>query len=170
MPLLSIVYCTQADMERYLSILGVADFSDNDQDGLVDVPVVEDVINQATEEIDLRAGQRYTQAQLQTSTLITRWCTVMACTFLAQRRGNPVPDSLMVEYERITDTGTGLLFLVSKGKEQLPRIPLRADMRPIWSNQTIDRRFYPDGQRVIPEISSDSPTVLDQDIAPRVIP
>ncbi len=170
MPLLTIVYCEKDDMDRYLSVNGVIDASDNNQDLAADVPVIEDCINQATEEIDLSAGQRYTQAQLETSTLITRWCTVMACTFLFQRRGNPVPDSLMVEYERITDTTTGLLFLISKGKRQLPRIPLRADMRPVWSNLTIDRRFYPDSVRVIPEISIDAPTVLDQDIAPRVIP
>ena len=126
MTLISPVYCTQLEVERYLSETAVDDFADHDGDGLDDVNVVDDCINQATEEIDLYATQRYTQTQLATSTLINRWCVVMAARFLCQRRGNPVPASLEDEWNRLTDPTVGKLVLVAHGRLQLPGVALRA--------------------------------------------
>lgn len=163
MALLATVYTTQADIERFLSTTGVADFSDNDQDGAVNTDVVEDCINQATEEIDLYLRERYTQADLSSSELVTRWCTVMAARFLCHRRGNVVPDTLEREWERIADPAVGLMAMIADSKRDLPGIELRADLRPTWSNLKVDRRWRRSTIRVTKQNSSDAPTQLTQD-------
>ena len=72
MGLLTTTYCTVAELQRYLSTNAVTDFADHDDDGSADTDVVEDCINQATEEIDLYCRELHTQAQLATSELIPR--------------------------------------------------------------------------------------------------
>lgn len=163
MTLLSTVYCTEAQIQLYLSSNAVTDFADHDYDGTADTGVVDDCINQATEEIDLYLRQRYTQAVLATSTLVERWAVVMASVYLCQRRGNVVPDSLHREYERIADTSEGLLVQIAQGKRQLPGKALRADLRPSWSNLTVDRRYRRSTVRVTRTNSTDAPTELTQD-------
>ena len=163
MPLLSTTYCSVADVQRLFSSAGVTDYADHDDDGVADTDVVEDCINQATEEIDAYARQRYEQAKLSTSTLINRWCTVLAVYFLCMRRGNTVPQSIASETERILDPDSGLLVRLSRGRYQLPGVPLREDLRPSWSNLTIDRRYPRSKTRVVRTNSSDSPTKLTRD-------
>lgn len=163
MTLISPVYCTEAELNRFLSANGVIDFADHDDDNVADVGVVDDSINQATEEIDVWARQRHTQAQLQTSTLINRWCVVIAARFLCHRRGNVVPDTIEREWERLADPETGLLVKLSQGRVQLPGIALRDDLRPTWSNLKVDRRFRHSKIRVTSSNSSDAPTALTQD-------
>jgi len=161
MPLQSTVYCSIAELQRFLSTNAVTDFADHDADGTADTDVVEDCINQATDEIDLFARQRYTPTILATSTLITRWCVVIAARFLSQRRGNVVPDSIEVEWQRIVEH----LEAIASGLRQLPGLALRDDMRPSWSNLTIDRRWRRSTVRVTRQNSSDAPTSLTQDTA-----
>jgi phage gp36-like protein len=163
MTLISPVYCTEADMNRYMSAQGIIDAADHDDDNTADTGVVDDTINQATEEIDLFARQRYTQTNLSSSTLINRWATVMACRLLFMRRGNPPPESLELEYHRIADPETGLLVKLSKGLLQLPGVALRDDMRPTMSNLRVDRRYRDSTIRVTSNNSSDAPTALTQD-------
>jgi phage gp36-like protein len=155
--------CTQADMERLLSVYGVQAFSDHEQTGVADVDVVVDCIDQASEEILMYLHERYLEADLQTSPLVNRWATVVAATFLCQRRGNPVPDSLQSEWVRIMDPVAGLCHQISNGTRALPGIPLRCDMRPSFSNLRVDRRFLNNKTRVTKSNSSDSPTTLRQD-------
>ena len=159
MPLQSTVYCSIAELQRFLSTNAVTDFADHDADGTADTDVVEDAINQATDEIDLFARQRYTPTILATSTLITRWCVVIAARFLTQRRGNVVPDSIDVEWQRIADH----LEAISMGRRQLPGVALREDLRPTMSNLAIDRRWRRSTVRVSRTNSSDPPTKLTQD-------
>lgn len=159
MPLQSTVYCTIAELQRFLSANAVADFGDHDQDGSADTDVVEDCINQATDEIDMYARQQHTPAQLATSTLITRWCVVMAARFLQERRGNVVSQSIVDQWDRIIEN----LEKVSKSRLQLPGLAKRADLRPSWSNLKVDRRFRHSTIRVTKTNSSSSPTALTQD-------
>jgi len=165
MTLISPVYCTEAEVIRYLSANAVTDFADHDDDGTADTGVVDDCINQATEEIDLWARQRYTQTDLATSTLINRWCVVIASRFLATRRGNVIPDVIEREWQRIADPDNGLLIKISKGLVQLPGIPLRESFRPTFSNLRIDRRRAFSTVRVTKANSSDAPTKMTQDSA-----
>ncbi len=161
MPLLSTTYCTIAELQRFLSANAVTDFADHDDDGSADTDVVEDAINQATEEIDLYLRQQYTQANLSTSTLVTRWCCVMSAKFLAERRGNPPPDSVQLEYDRIANTADGLITQIADLKRQLPGIARRSEA-PTWSNLEIDRRYARRTARVVRQTSSTSASVKQQ--------
>ena len=163
MTLLATVYCTEAELNRYLSSQGVIDFADNDDDGSADTGVVDDCINQATEEIDLYARQRYNQSDLSSSTLINRWAVTIAARFLCQRRGNVVPDVIEREWNRIADPDDGILVRISKGLMQLPNVPLRESLRPTFSNLKIDRRYNYSTVRVTRPNSSDAPTKMTQD-------
>ena len=154
MALLATVYCTEAELIRFMGQGAVDDFGDNDADGTADAEVVNDCINQATEEIDLYLRQRYTQAALATSTLVNRWCVVMAARFETQRRGNPVPDSIEQEWLRIADPASGLIVQIGLGHKQLPGIALRDDLRPTMSNVRIDRRYRTSTVRVTKANSS----------------
>lgn len=146
------VYCTEEDLNRYLSDQGVVAFADHDQDGTSDTGVVDDCIAQGTEEINLYAGQFYASAGLASSTLVTRWCVVLSSTFLCERRGNPVPESLRAEFERILTT----LERVRTGEMRLPGVAMSADMRPTVSNLRPVRG------------ATDGPIRVDQVTSPKV--
>lgn len=158
MTLINPAYCTLADMERKFSEPGVTAFADHDESGTADTGVVDDSINQATDEINLYCQGWYTPARLATSPLINRWATLFACIFNCENRGNPVPDSFLLERERIM----ALLERILSGTMQLPGIPLRADMGPSFSNLGIDRRYAYRKVRVKPN-SNQAPTMLRQD-------
>ena len=162
--LLDTTYCTITELRRYLSAQGVTDFADHDASGAADSQVVADCINQATGEIDMYARQRYAVAGLNAHDLITRWCVVMSAYFLCQRRGNPVPDSILNEFLRITDPDIGFLAKVASGRLQLPGLALGDDLRPTWSNLAVDRRHRRSAVRVTKENSSDADTKLSQDV------
>ena len=159
MPLQTIVYCSIAELDRFMSSNATTDFADHDADGTADTDVIEDCINQATDEIDLYARQQHTQAQLATSTLITRWCVVMAARFLQERRMNVVSESIIAQWDRIIEN----LQKVAENRLQLPGLAKRDDMRPTWSNLKIDRRFRHSKIRVTQTNSSSAPTKLTQD-------
>lgn len=154
------LYCVQADIERLFSIYGVTAFSDHDEEGQTDTDVVDDCIDQATEEINRFAMQRYSAEGLATSTLINRWCTVLATVFLCQRRGNPVPESLQDEFARIMEA----LVAVATGAVGgiLPGVPLRGNLRPGMSNLQVDRRYRHSTVRRIHVNSTDTPSVLKE--------
>jgi phage gp36-like protein len=162
--LLDTTYCTVTELRRYLSAQGVTDFADHNQDGAADSQVVADSINWATQEIDMLALMRYSVTGLTGSNIIGKWCIVMSAYFLCQRRANPVPNSILNEFERITGMPDGLLTKISDGRMQLPGVPLRADLSPSFSNLTVDRRWPHSTIRVTRENSSDSPTELTQDV------
>lgn len=169
MTLLSTVYCTEAELIRYLSTNAVTDFADNDDDGTADTGVVDDCINQATEEIDLYLTQRYTQAVLSASQLVNRWCVTLAARFLCIRRGNSVPDVIEREFERVAGSPDGMLAQISDRKRDLPGSALRADLRPTWSNVVVDRRHKYSTLRVTTPNSSSASTALTQDDAEGVV-
>lgn len=159
MALISPAYCTEADAQRLFSAAGVTSFADHDANGTSDSGVVDDCINQATEEISYYC-QRYTPASLATSTLINRWATVLTVYFLCQRRGNDVPTSIVSEVERIMTR----LEAIDAG-HQIPGLALRADLSPGFSNLRIDRRYPFRKQRVEPN-SSEAASELRQDKVP----
>ena len=156
------VYCVEADVRRLFSAAGVLAFSDHDQDGLSDDDVIDDCIEQGSDEITLRLNHRYNPEDLQSTRLVTRWATVLAVYFLCYRRGNPVPESIDNEFHRLMDPD-GLLDRIAKGKDQLPGVSLRCDLRPTWSNLKVDRRWPTSKTRVSRVNSSDAPTDLTQD-------
>lgn len=164
MTLLAIVYCTQDDMTRKMGVLALRNWTDHDKTGIIDTTVIADAINQATQEIDAYAGQRYSQSGLQSSTLINRWATTLACYYCSMTRGNEPPANLAVEADRLMNPDSGLLIKVSQGKYQLPRVALRSDMRPTMSNLKVERNHRQTKVRVEKQGSTDQITNLPQNI------
>lgn len=165
MPLSSVVYCSVAEVQRYLSSTGATNFADHDNDGTADTDVIEDCINQATEELDLYLVQLYEPSELQTSVLVNRWCVVMASKFLGERRGNPPPESVVIEYQRIADPFTGLLAQIADRKCSLPKISKRAELVPTFSNLVVDRRHPINTIRKTRTNSSAAPSVKPEHFA-----
>ena len=166
MTLIANTLCTSADMTRLLSSHGVTGFADHDDDGAADSGVLDDCINQATEEIRGFCWMWYSDDALATSTLINRWATVLSCYFLMTRRANPAADSMAAEFERIFS----LLQMVAAGSYRIPGLALRGDLRPTMSNVQVDRRWPVSTIRVTRQNSSDPPTTLTQDDALEVPP
>lgn len=158
-------FCTKADIIRYLSQDGVIGFSDHEETGAADDDVIDDCRTQASEEIAGVLEHLYTVANLATSALVTRWATVIASYYLCERRGNPVPDSLAAEYERLTAFPDGLLYRTRSGKFALPGIRKSTSSVPVFSNLTVDRRYLREKVRVIRANSSNIPTAIEQDTA-----
>lgn len=151
-------YCTEVQMRRYFSTDGITAFADHDQDGTADDDVITDCIEQATDEINAYAMQRYSAAALSASTLIIRWAVVLATKFLCERRGNSAPASLQSEFERIMLK----LQQIPTGIFKLPGVATRSDFRPGFSNLTIDRRYQFSKVRVVHTASDQIPTALPQ--------
>lgn len=158
MALLAITYCTAAEIERRHGTESVLAWSDHDGDGLADSEVLDDAINQATQEIDLYARQRYAPEGLADSPLVNRWAVIIAAYMMSITRSNPPPDSLAIEFERVM----ARLAEVKEGSLALPGVPMRSDMRPSMSNLRIDRRYPKAKIRVQKEISTDQVTTLPQ--------
>ena len=158
--------CTQAEIERVLSVNGVLDFADHDADGVQDDQVVEDAIQRASDELHLYLHDRYLPADLADCKLIKRWAAVGAAVYLCQTRNNPPPEALEGLWEKIIAPEVGLAAVIGAGKHALPGVPLRYDSRPSWSNLQIDRRYPTSKTRVKEVNSSDAPTTLTQDSSP----
>jgi phage gp36-like protein len=153
------LYSTQTEIERLLSSYGVLAFSDHDESGTADVDVIADCIDQASDEMVMLLRDRYDEPALSACNLVRRWTTLLAAYFLCMRRGNPVPESIQKEYERVSE----LMKQVSFGHLNLPDVPQRFDLRPTWSNLRVDRRWPRSKTRVKRVNSSDAPTFLTQD-------
>lgn len=134
----------QAAMERLFSAAGVTSFSDHENTGETDTDVVQDAIYDASEEILGAIFNRYEPEQVARSRVVRTWATFLACYYLCLRRGNDYPASWSTEIERIRAE----LELIRHGKG-LRGIPLRADLRPTWSNLQIDRRWPRSKVRVV---------------------
>jgi phage gp36-like protein len=152
--------CTQAEVERFLSVQGVTAFADHDQDGTADDDVVDDCIEQASEEMLAYLLQRYALASLVSSTLVKRWAVTISAYFLCMRRGNPPPEVLQTEFERLLNPETGLIPRVAAGSFALPGLALNADLVPNFANLTVDRRFGQSKVRVLPGSSGTAPSVI----------
>lgn len=153
MPLLSTTYSTKAEMQRLLSSYGVQAFSDHCEIGVEDNAVIADCINQATEETDFHTLSRYDSDSMKNSQLVRRWATTLACYFLCQRCGNPVPESLQREFDRLT-ARDGEMYLAGTGIKPLPGVAMNGSHAPSFSNLTIDRRHRSNTVRVTPSSSN----------------
>lgn len=157
MALISPAYCTSTDIERYLSLTGAEAFAAHDIPDEPTSEVYNDVINQATDEVNLYAIDRYDPADLATSKIVNRWATTFGAYFLTLRRGNPPPDSLAKDFDRVTK----ILERVQAGTLNIPNVGLRS-RGPTFDNLVVDRRYSQAKIRVQKENSSDSPTTLRQ--------
>ena len=149
----------RGSMERLFSAAGVRNFSDHEQVGETDDEVVLDSIYDASEEILGAIYNRYTPENVAKSRQAHLWATFLAVYYLCFRRGNDPPGSFMEEIARIRSE----LELVHKGKA-LRGIPLRADLRPTFSNLQVDRRYPRSKVRVVRQTSSLPATNTTQNV------
>lgn len=145
-----------AAMQRLFSAAGIQAFSDHEEIGEIDDDVVTDAIYDASEEILGAVFNRYDPEKVATSRVVHTWATFLACYYLCLRRGNDYPASWSGEIERIRTE----LELIRHGKG-LRGVPLRADLRPVWSNLQVDRRWPRSKVRVVrqtgPNVTSTQP-------------
>ena len=167
MALISNAFCTVAEVVRKVGREAVVAWSDHDEDHVPDDDVIEDAINQATEEILTFTGL-YSTTGLASSTLVNRWCVTLSCYFLSTARGNSPSEWLETEFQRVMQA----LQAIQDGSKTLPGVALAGFYRPTLSNLTVDQRFRRSKVRVTPANSSDNPTTLTQDQtidAPRIL-
>ena len=146
-------------MTRKFGEYGITSFSDHDADGTADTGVVDDCIEQASAEIAMLLGQRYSLTDLATHPLVQSWATTYAIYFLCQRRANPIPVSLGDEFNRIS----AILEKIVAGNMKIPGLDESTGIAPTFSNLTVDRRYPNNRIRVRPSVSSTTPTVLRVD-------
>lgn len=144
-------YCEPIDVENYLGTAAVTAFTSHDFRGSSEN--VQECIDQATDEINLLLLRRYSETALKTVRMLKRWCVVVASCYVCERRGNPVPERLVAEYQRIFES----LTQISAGKQFIPGIPYSAPSVPSLSNMVIDRRYPRSQPRVVTQNSSNWP-------------
>lgn len=129
-----VAYCTLQDMQNRLSVMGVSLRVD-------DVPPTDlgDVIIEASTVIDEYCFHRYTPTAMLTSAWVEYRATDIACYFLCERRGNPVPIGIAQRYERTMKK----LERVYDGKFNIYDCPERRTPAPTMSNMRVIFRPFP---------------------------
>lgn len=131
-------YCTRADIERYLSVPTLTQTVEDDEDQeTIDadgVDNIDDAIVMASETINSYLYQKYSYASLARSNLINRWCTILACYEVRQRRGNDVPDQLAERALEIKEQ----LEKIQEGKGTVPGVPRRMRRQVMYKNTRTD--------------------------------
>ena len=159
--------CSRSDMVRLFSQHGIVNFADHNCDGQEDAGVVDDCIERASEELlgFLSPFYDIEGEAFQSSNLIRHWTAVMATVYLTERRGNSVPESLYADYNRVVDEG-GWFDRIRRKTFHLPCVPRRNTSVPIFSNMTVDRRYFREKVRTTRRNSSPIRSKLEQDGAP----
>lgn len=158
--------CTPEQLERYLSPLGVMLFSDHEYDGVADSAVISDCIGRATSELLGLLTPLYLHSELDQSSLVSEWCVVLSCYYLCIRRGNPPPDSLAREFDRIMDK-EGFVYRARKGSFIIPGIKRTSVNAPAITNYQVDRRWANRTVRVVRVTSSAIDSELPRDFSHR---
>ncbi len=162
------VYTTTAELNRLLSAIGVAAFSDNNVDGDADDDVVTECMERASVDVASFVSRQYQVGTLSADVQIREWTTIIAAYKLCMARGNMPPESLAYRYEQIANPETGVLALIAdrhRWKGRLQTAARRTDLAstPTFSNLTVDRRYPYERIRVTSQNSNQEPTKLEQD-------
>ncbi|HMO86302.1 MAG TPA: hypothetical protein PKC18_15420 [Lacipirellulaceae bacterium] len=156
--------CTQADVERHLSVYGVRLRLDDDGDGHVDsaeLAAMTDARTEASETCYFYLGQKYSEEMLATSNWVNRKAMILACYRICTRRANPCPDSLAEDAAKVEEE----LKSVADGPRLIPGLPLRRILAPTWSFTKADPRYQFRVIRVEKNNSSQhNPTRLKQNV------
>jgi hypothetical protein len=94
------------------------------------------VVADATEELNSYLLGRYDAARLAQSYLVAKWARYLAAKELCERRGNPVPKSILAAVGD-PDKRTGILgrlARVAEGRDSLESVPQRLAPSPAWAN------------------------------------
>lgn len=139
-PARSVVYCTQTDVERILSVTGVRDRLDDDQDGYVSTAEqarMTEICEDVSDTVDFYCWDRYSPDQLSLSSWVLKRSAELAAYFLCTTRANPVPQSIMDRAQKAEDW----LEQVHEGRYRIPSCVLRRSQAPVWSSIRADPRY-----------------------------
>ena len=144
-------YTSQPEMESIFSVDGIElRFDDDDDDALspTELDYLDDVIDEATDEVNLYLLDRYNASDLVNNLWVRRQASYIACHRASIRRGNP--DQYLRKYEEVI----AQLQAVQSEELNIPRLPLAYDSRPGHSNLVVDHRYRNAKIRVDQESSS----------------
>src|SRR3990172_5840484 len=163
---LATLYCTVAEVEACLSVVGV-DERLNDSGGPGGTPTgTEDNylaiqgLNYAASRINMYCLAHYSKGSLADSQIVNQWAVCIAARWLSKRRGNPAPAGLEEDYKEMMEE----LKEVKRGNLDLNDVALREPAWPYWSNMKVDTRYRVNQSRVVRRTSEDSPMDYAQKI------
>lgn len=139
------------EIQRLWSVPGVTlrldDLTANNPDSDLTVETINEIIDQATQEVLMYIEGLYNASDLVNNTWTRRQATFIGAYYLSLRRGNP--PYYEAEYERII----AKLERIKNGFLQIPGLPYKSDMTPAASNIHVNDNWVVDKIRVIPQIS-----------------
>lgn len=140
-------YCVQADVEHVLTTEGVV-WTSADQELDAETVIVNDIARAGTV-IDQYLSDRYSAAVLEANQWVRWAAATIAARYLSTRGGNPVPNGIQVEYDRVIEFMTriqaGVASLAGAAELRIPGVAM--------SNVQVDSRFSQQKIRVVPVIS-----------------
>lgn len=109
-------YCTQADIEGEIQDSDLIGLTDDSQMGVINTTVLNQVISNASGEIDRMVGNRYTVPFNPVPPSVNSMAIVITCYRLLRRRETPdEKNKFFADYAAIRE----FLMQVKKGEEQL---------------------------------------------------
>jgi len=145
---LDYTYTTQSEVERICGRNAALLHMDDTGEGLAETSVWDDVIDEATDTINLYCEQTYDCSAMADNKWVRRQASYLAAFFLFQRRGDP--GHFHLHYERIMQN----LENIRTGKMQIPRLGTREDLTPALSNYVVSDWYRVTKIRVQPSIST----------------
>ncbi len=155
---LDYLYCTEGDVQRYLSAAGVA-LRIDDGAGAIDA-AFQDAIIEASETINFYLWQKYFNYSLATSNWVNRKCTALAAYVVCGRRGNEPPENVIERAEKAQEE----LKQVADNRRLVPGLPLKLYLAPQMSNIRFDPRYEFSCLRVERKQSTRNASKLPQNV------
>jgi hypothetical protein len=155
---LAYTYTSQDEIENQLSEIGVQ-LRLRDLTGIDSANYITRLVGEATDVVNQYVMGFYDEDVLANSLWVRAHATWIACVLICRRRGQPVPKSLIEQYNEVIED----LKAVRRGEIQIPRLPTSSNMLPAMSNLRVDDRFYSRKIRVNPSISAGGSSG-DQDV------
>lgn len=155
---ISVLYCTETELDYILSAFAVTESSDDDDTGDEDETIINSCIERATSDVNFKLLQRYPVSILAPSGIAliwVKWCTAyIAAYYLRSHRGNDVPEVLEARYQDVLKQ----LDEVVNGTMQLPGdnglVDPQFDETPTVTNSTWVDFFHRTQLRRIPSTST----------------
>jgi hypothetical protein len=139
------LYTSREEVESIFGQTAVSLRLDDDETGgvsEVEDDLFDDVIDEATDEINIYCHRYYAADQLYQSAWVRRRCSWIAAALLSERRGNPG------QFASRIATIYAMLERIRNGTYYIPRLPYSADLSPGMINTVIDDRFPRSKNRV----------------------
>lgn len=148
---LTYTYTSEAEIQYVFSVFGTTRRLDLNKDGVADIGVIDQVVNIATDEINLYCESMYEPSDMSNNLWIRRQATYLACYHLSKLRGHPA------QFEEIRDQITQWLEKIHEGSLQVPRLSRKYAAIPCVTNYVTDWRYRTTHDRVIPAVSTGEP-------------